>query len=200
MRIALNLKGLDYQSVPVHLLRDGGQHLQAAYRSIHPDALIPALDDAGAVLGQSLAIIEYLDETHPATPLLPPDPLGRARVRALALMVACDTHPLTNLRVLKYLKHTLQVDDDVKQAWCRHWMEQGLAALEAQLARAAGSGRFCHGDTPTMADCCLVPQVFNAGRFAVDLAPYPTIVRIDAQCALLPAFAAAHPARQPDAE
>lgn len=202
VRIALNVKGIDYDSIPVHLLQDGGQQLLPAYRAVNPSALVPALDDDGAILTQSLAILEYLEETRPGVPLLPPDALGRARVRALALAIACDAHPLTNLRVLKYLKNTLGLSDEAKQEWYRHWMAEGLAAVEALLAQgdSAGAGLFCHGDSPTIADCCLVPQVFNAQRFAIDLAPYPRVARIHAHCAALPAFAAAHPSRQPDAE
>ena len=202
VRIALNVKGIAYDSIPVHLLQDGGQQLLPAYRAVNPSALVPALDDDGAILTQSLAMLEYLDETRPAVPLLPGDALGRARVRALALAIACDAHPLTNLRVLKYLKNTLGLSDEAKQEWYRHWMAEGLAAVEALLAQGdpAGTGLFCHGDSPTMADCCLVPQVFNAQRFAIDLAPYPRVARIHAHCAGLPAFAAAHPSRQPDAE
>lgn len=202
VRIALNLKGIDYDSIPVHLLQDGGQQLLPAYRAVNPSALVPALDDDGAILTQSLAMLEYLDETRPAMPLLPADALGRARVRALALAIACDAHPLTNLRVLKYLKNTMGLSDEAKQEWYRHWMAEGLAAVEALLAQGdpAGTGLFCHGDSPTMADCCLVPQVFNAQRFAIDLAPYPRVARIHAHCAGLPAFAAAHPSWQPDAE
>lgn len=202
VRIALNLKGIAYDSIPVHLLQDGGQQLLPAYRAVNPSALVPALDDDGAILTQSLAMLEYLDETRPAVPLLPPDALGRARVRALALAIACDAHPLTNLRVLKYLKNTLGLSDEAKQEWYRHWMAEGLAAVEALLAQGdpAGTGQFCHGDSPTMADCCLVPQVFNAQRFAIDLAPYPRVARIHAHCAGLPAFIAAHPSQQPDAE
>lgn len=202
VRIALNLKDIAYDSIPVHLLQDGGQQLLPAYRAVNPSALVPALDDDGAILTQSLAMLEYLDETRPDVPLLPADALGRARVRALALAIACDAHPLTNLRVLKYLKNTLGLSDEAKQEWYRHWMAEGLAAVEALLAQGdpAGTGLFCHGDSPTMADCCLVPQVFNAQRFAIDLAPYPRVARIHAHCAGLPAFAAAHPSRQPDAE
>ena len=201
VRIALNLKGLDYQAVPVHLLRSGGEQLQPAYRAINPAAMLPALeDDNGATLTQSVAIIEYLDETHPAAPLMPPDPLGRARVRSLALTVACDIHPLGNLRVLKYLVHELKTTDDAKAAWSRHWITEGFAALEAMLAACPDTGRFCHGDTPTLADCCLVPQVFNALRFDVDMTRFPTISRIHAACSELPAFSAAHPSQQPDSE
>ena len=202
VRIALNLKGIAYDSIPVHLLQDGGQQLLPAYRAVNPSALVPALDDDGAILTQSLAILEYLEETRPGVPLLPADPLERARVRALALAIACDAHPLMNLRVLKYLKNTLGLSDEAKQEWYRHWMAEGLAAVEALLAQGdpAGTGLFCHGDSPTMADCCLVPQVFNAQRFAIDLAPYPRVARIHAHCAGLPAFIAAHPSQQPDAE
>jgi maleylpyruvate isomerase len=200
VRIALNLKGLQADMQPHHLLRGGGEHLQAAYRALNPQAMVPALEDNGMLLTQSLAIIEYLDEQHRKPPLLPPDAAGRARVRSLALAIACDIHPLANLRVLRYLVHTLGVSDDVKNAWSVHWVQEGLAALEAQLSGAKATAQFCHGDTPTVADCCLVPQVFNARRVNVDMAPYPTIVRIDAACCALPAFADAHPSRQADAE
>jgi maleylpyruvate isomerase len=200
VRIALNLKGLDYEAVPVHLLRNGGEQLTDAYRALNPSALLPALEEDGVVLSQSLAIIEYLDETRPAQPLLPADALGRARVRALAQTVACDTHPLSNLRVLKYLRGTLGLSEELKQQWIAHWISEGMTMLEAHLARDPLTGRFCHGDTPTVADCCLVPQVFNAQRFAVDMTAYPTIMRIHANCAALPAFVQAHPAQQPDAE
>ncbi len=200
VRIALNLKGLAYEALPVHLLRNGGEQLAPAYRAVNPSALLPVLDDEGAIVHQSLAIMEYLDELHPAVPLLPAGALGRARVRALALTVACDTHPLTNLRVLKYLKGPLGLSEEVKTQWYKHWLGDGMAMLEAHLAGEPQTGRFCHGDTPTMADCCLVPQVFNAQRFELDLAPYPTIRRIHANCVALPAFAAAHPAQQPDTE
>ncbi|OZI44402.1 maleylacetoacetate isomerase [Bordetella genomosp. 5] len=200
VRIALNLKGLSYEYVPVHLLKDGGQQLSDTYRALNPAALVPTLVDDGAALGQSLAIIEYLDETRPEVPLLPADALGRARVRGLAQAVACDTHPLNNLRVLKYLKHTLQVSDDAKNEWYRHWVDVGLGALEAMLAQSDDTGRFCHGDTPTVADLCLVPQVYNARRFGCDLSAFPTIERIDAACGELQAFVDAQPQNQPDAE
>ncbi len=200
VRIALNLKGLAYEALPVHLLRNGGEQLMQAYRDVNPSALLPALEDQGAVIHQSLAIMEYLEETHPFMPLLPADALGRARVRALALTMACDTHPLTNLRVLKHLLGHLGLSEEAKSEWYRHWLGEGMAMLEAHLQREGETGRFCHGDTPSMADCCLVPQVFNAKRFELDLAPYPNIVRIHDNCAELEAFAAAHPARQPDAE
>jgi maleylpyruvate isomerase len=200
VRIALNLKGLDYEALPVHLLRNGGEQLTDAYRAINPSALLPTLDDDGAVIGQSLAIIEYLEETRPQVPLLPVDPADRARVRALALTVATDTHPLGNLRVLKYLKHDLNLSEEVKLEWQRHWLRIGMATLETMLSGDARTGLYCHGDTPTLADCCLVPQVFGAQRFGVDLAPYPTVTRIHDACAGLPAFHQAHPSQQPDTE
>jgi len=199
VRIALALKGLAFDTVPVHLLRGGGEQLQAAYRVVNPAALVPALQDDGATLTQSLAMLEYLEETHPQPSLLPPDALGRARVRALALTVACDTHPLNNLRVLNYLTNTLHASDAARTEWALHWMALGLGTLEQHVARAPGTGLCCHGDMPTLADCCLVPQLFNARRFGLDLAPYPTLQRIAEHCATLPAFVAAHPQQQPDA-
>ncbi|WP_426209309.1 maleylacetoacetate isomerase [Massilia sp. TWP1-3-3] len=200
VRIGLNLKALTYEAVPVHLTRDGGEQLKADYLAINPGALVPALDDGGAVITQSLAILEYLDEMHPQAPLMPRDALGRARVRSLALTVACDIHPLNNLRVLRYLVKQGGLTEDAKNAWYVHWVQEGFAALEVLLSASGDTGRFCHGDTPTIADCVLVPQVFNATRFGIDLAAYPTIVRIDAACQAVPAFAAAHPSRHPDAE
>ncbi|SFU87501.1 maleylacetoacetate isomerase [Pseudoduganella namucuonensis] len=200
VRIALNLKALPYEAVPVHLLRDGGEQLGAAFRAVNPGALLPALEDGDTTVTQSLAIMEYLEERHPLVPLLPADAAGRARVRGLAMDIACDTHPLGNLRVLKYLVHTLKLDEEAKLEWLRHWMGLGLATVEEHLARDVATGRFCHGDTPSMADCCLVPQVFNARRFGLDLESYPNIARVDANCAALPAFQAAHPSAQPDAE
>lgn len=161
---------------------------------------MPALvTDEGAVLTQSLAIIDWLEETYPEPPLLPANALGRARVRSVALAIACDIHPINNLRVLNYLTNTLGVSDEQKNGWYRYWIDTGFEALERRLAREPGTGRFCHGDAPTLADICLVPQVANARRYKMDLAPYPTITRIDAACQALPAFAAAVPERQPDA-
>lgn len=200
VRIALNLKGLAYEAVPVHLVRDGGQHLQEAYRRINPAASVPSLVDRDVALSQSLAIIEYLDETYPYPPLLPGDPVARARVRAIALDVACEIHPLNNMRVLKYLTGKLGVSEEDKNAWYRHWVETGLAAIEARLVANPPVGRFCVGEHPTLADCCLVPQVFNARRFGCKLDHVPTVVRIDAECRTLPAFVAAAPENQPDAE
>jgi len=200
VRIALNLKGIAYDAAPVHLLRNGGEQLSDAYRAINPAGLVPALEEDGNVITQSLAIIEYLEETHPQNPLLPSSPAERARVRALALTVAADTHPLGNLRVLKYLTGQLGVAEEIKLGWQQHWLRTGLAALESLLANDPRTGRYSHGDSPTLADCCLAPQVFGAQRFGVDMTPYPTIMRIHAACNELPAFQQAHPSQQPDAE
>lgn len=200
VRIALNLKGLEYETVPVHLVQDGGRQHAAAFRALNPAGQVPVLDDHGQVFTQSLAIVEYLEETHPEPPLLPQDAAGRARVRAIAQAIACDIHPLNNLRVLQYLTRQLHVDEAAKTAWYRHWAEQGLAAVESMLAGDLRTGRFCHGDRPTMADLCLVPQVFNARRFDCHLDDLPTVMRINEACLNLPAFAAAAPSRQPDAE
>ena len=202
VRIALALKGLAYETVPVHLVKDGGQQHASGYRSANPQGLVPALQPAegGPVLAQSLAIMEYLDEVHPQPALLPADALGRARVRALAQMVACEIHPLNNLRVLQYLTQELGVSGAQKDAWYAHWVALGLQAVEDSLARSPDTGRFCHGDTPGLADCCLVPQVFNARRFNCPLDDLPTIRRIVDACEQLPAFQKAAPAAQPDAE
>lgn len=200
VRIALALKGLDYDYVPVHLLKDGGQQFSAEYRALNPASLVPALQDEGRVLTQSLAIIEYLEETHPQPPLLPGDAAGRARVRSLALSIACEIHPLNNLRVLGYLAKTLGASEEQKNAWYRHWVETGLGTVEAMLAGDPRTGRYCHGETPTLADVLLVPQIFNAQRFDCRLDHVPTVMRIHAQCMTLPAFAGAVPAVQPDAE
>jgi len=200
VRIALNLKGLNYDAIPVHLLKDGGQQRQEEFRRINPSGLVPAFQDERITLTQSMAIIEYLDERFPAVPLLPQDAPGRARVRELAQIIACDIHPLNNLRVLRHLVHELKISEEQKNAWIRHWIREGLAGLEAHLARDPAAGPFCHGSSPTIADCFLVPQVFNAQRFEIDLAAYPNIARIYALCVDLPAFANAHPSKQPDAE
>jgi maleylpyruvate isomerase len=201
VRIALNLKNLPYEYAPVHLLRDGGEQLKPAYRQINPDAIVPALiDDDQHVIVQSLAIIEYLEETHPEPPLLPKSPVDRAHVRSLALQVACEIHPVDNLRVLKYLKHTMRVEDEAKDAWYRHWIETGFDTLEQRLAHDSRTGKLCYGDTPTIADLCLVPQIFNAQRFKIDTARYPTIQRIYDYASQLDAFARAAPGVQPDSE
>ncbi|KVM61365.1 maleylacetoacetate isomerase [Burkholderia ubonensis] len=200
VRIALHLKQLPFDYVPVHLLRDGGQQLKDEYRALSPDSLVPTLVDGDAALQQSLAIVEYLDETHPEPPLLPKAPLDRAYVRSIALQIACEIHPLNNLRVLKYLKHMLQVPEEAKNDWYRHWIEAGFATLEARLANDPRTGRLCFGDTPTLADICVVPQVFNANRFAIDTSRFPTIQRIYDHAMTLDAFKAAAPGAQPDAE
>jgi maleylacetoacetate isomerase len=200
VRIGLNLKGLDYDTVPVHLLKDGGQQLSAEYKALNPTALVPTLVDGENPLGQSVAILEYLEETHPEPALLPKDPVERARVRAIVQTIACDIHPLNNLRILKYLKNTLSIDDAARDEWYRHWVSVGLTAVEALLADHPSTGRFCHGDQPGMADILLVPQVFNARRFNCDLSGMPTITRIVEACSELDAFVRAEPARQPDAE
>ncbi len=200
VRIALNLKALPYDYVAVHLLRGGGEQLTPEYRRVAPDGIVPALADGDQVLHQSLAIIEYLEETHPTPPLLPDTPGDRAYVRAIALQIACEIHPLNNLRVLKYLKHELSVADDAKDAWYKHWVESGFDVLEPMLAGDSRTGKFVYGDTPTMADLALIPQVFNAQRFRVDMQPYPTIQRIYDEAMQHDAFFRAAPEQQPDAE
>lgn len=200
VRIALGLKGLPFDYVSIHLNRDGGEQFQPAFSRRNPQQLVPMLSDGGFDVGQSLAIIEYLDEAYPDTPLLPSTAQARARVRQLSLAMACDIHPLNNLRVLKYLTGPMGLDEAAKGAWISHWHGIGLAALEADLARDAHRGRYCVGDTPTMADCCLVPQLFAARRFGMDLAPFPTLLAIEAACLELAAFQNAHPGRQPDSE
>lgn len=205
VRIALNLKGLAFETVPVHLLRNGGEQLTPEYRKLNADGLVPVLtDEEGdgepAVLAQSLAIIEYLEEKYPRPALLPDNPVDRAYVRSLALSIACDIHPLNNLRVLRYLVRNLKISEEDKNSWYRHWCEQGLAAMERNLASAGKSGLFCFGDIPGLADCCLVPQIANAQRLECDLSNMPTIMRINDACLALEAFATAAPARQPDAE
>jgi maleylacetoacetate isomerase len=200
LRIALNVKGIVPDERTYVHLRIGSQRAQD-YLALNPQGLVPALElDDGSVLVQSLAIIEYLDETRPEPPLLPADPVARARVRAIALSIACEIHPLNNLRVLNYLIGTMGVSREQKDGWYRYWIDVGFEALEKTLARDGATGRFCHGDAPTLADVCLVPQMANARRFEIDLSPYPTLIRIELACNALPAFAQAAPARQPDAE
>ena len=200
VRIALNLKGLAYEAVPVHLSRGGGEQLAPAYRKLNPQSLVPVLQDAERVLAQSLAIMEYLEEVYPLPPLLPKNPAARARVRSLALAIACEIHPLNNTRVLNYLSGPMGLGDEAKRTWYHHWIAQGLGALEARLAAERETGSFCHGDAPGLADCCLVPQLANARRFKCDVSPYPTLLRIDGNCQALDAFQRAAPDRQPDAE
>lgn len=198
VRIALNLKGLAYDNHFIHLQKN--HQLASDYARLNPQQLVPALAEDDKLFTQSLAIIEYLDETHPEPPLLPQKPAERARVRALALAIACDIHPLNNLRVLRYLTKDLGISEEKKDQWYRHWVETGLQAVEQLLTGSAATGRFCHGDTPTLADICLVPQVANARRFKCDLSACPTVGRIVTECASIEAFARAAPDRQPDAE
>ena len=195
VRIALAIKGLDYDYMPVHLARN--EQFGNSYAAVAASRLVPLLKVGDQVLTQSLAIIEYLDETHLQPPLLPADPLGRARVRALAQDIACEIHPLNNLRVLRYLVHDLKLSEDDKNRWYRHWVESGLEVVERQLA--AQPARFCHGDRPTLADCCLVPQVFNAQRFECRTDHLPNVMRVHASCMALEAFSRTQPSACPDA-
>lgn len=197
VRIALALKGLEYDYVPVNLPTN--EQMGESYAAVAASRLVPLLKDGDRVLTQSLAIVEYLDETHPQPPLLPADPVGRARVRALALDVACEIHPLNNLRVLRYLVHDLKVADDDKDRWYRHWVETGLASIERHLAGHPSTGRCCHGDRPTLADIALVPQIHNAQRFACRLDHVPTVMRVFEHCMTLEAFAKTQPSACPDA-
>ena len=198
VRIALGLKGIEPVRRLVHLL--GGEQRAPGFLATNPQGLVPVLEDGPLALTQSLAILEYLEETHPQPPLLPPSAADRAWVRAVALAVACDIHPLNNLRVLRYLDRELQVDEAGRDRWYAHWVAQGLGAIESMLATSPAPGPFCHGASPTIADVCLVPQVFNAWRFKVPVDAYPRILAVVEQCLQLPAFDRAQPARQPDAE
>jgi maleylacetoacetate isomerase len=203
VRIALGLKGLAYDNTFVHLTRGGGEQFAPSYKALNPQGLVPALEDEGVVMTQSLAILEYLDEKYPSpAPLIPAYPhfAQRARVRALAQSICCDIHPLNNLRVLKAITNDFAASEEQKTAWITKWISTGFAALETELARSPHTGTYCHGETPTLVDCCLVPQVFSARRFHVDLSAYPTITRIDAACNALPAFIASQPKNQPDFE
>lgn len=199
-RIAFNLKDMDYEFTSIHLRRNGGEHKTAEYLDANPQGLVPTLIDDEVTIGQSLAIIEWLDEKYPEPALLPSDINDKARVRAFAQIIACDIHPLQNLRVLQYLKNTYDADQDALDAWCQAWLGDGLAACEALVARADHGGAYCFGDTPGLADICLVPQIASAHRFKVDLSGMPNLVRIHNACQQLPAFAAAAPDQQPDAE
>jgi maleylacetoacetate isomerase/maleylpyruvate isomerase len=200
VRIALHLKELASEYIPVHLLRSGGEQFHPAFRALNPQTLVPLLQDGATTLTQSLAIIEYLDETHPHPPLLPASPAGRARVRALAQAIACDLHPLNNLRVLNYLTGVLGVSEEAKRAWYCHWIAEGLQALETTLAGDGERGLYCHGDAPGLADCCLVPQLANARRYKCDVSAFPILLAIEKNCQALAAFQRAAPAQQPDAE
>jgi maleylpyruvate isomerase len=204
VRIALNLKGLEAEQVSVHLVKNGGEQFSDSFRALNPDALVPALLDIDngeeVALSQSLAIIEYLEEKYPQPALLPNNLADRAYVRSLALSIACEIHPLNNLRVLKYLTGTLGMSDEQKTTWIQHWCESGLAALEQRLAADKRTGDFCFGNTPSLADCCLVPQIFNAQRFKCDLSGMPTLMHINQHCLSLAAFVKAMPMNQADAE
>jgi maleylacetoacetate isomerase len=200
VRIALNLKGLPYESRPIHLLKDGGEQHSAAYREVNPQEAVPTLVDGARAIRQSLAIIEYLDEAYDGEmKLLPANARGRARARGLAMLVACDIHPLNNLRVMQFLEREWGTPQAQRERWTRHWMEEGFRAFEALLADHPSTGAYCEGDAPTLADICLIPQVYSANRSGVDMAPFPIIRRINEQCLALPAFDAARPERQPDA-
>lgn len=198
VRIALNLKGIAYEPTFVHLIKDGGEHRKPIYTALNPQGLVPTLEHDGHVLTQSLAILEYLEETHPAVPLLPKAPLARAEVRAFVLAALCEIHPLTNLRILNYLKGPLGNDPASADAWVRHWMLAGLQPMEQMLPATSGSA-FCFGDAPSLADVCLIPLLFSARRFKTELTSIPRLVAIDAHCRTLDAFAAAAPERQSDA-
>lgn len=198
VRIALNLKGLGYDQASIHLRR--GIQFSPEFRKLNPAQLVPVLEDGPNVLRQSLAIMEYLEETHPNPPLLPRDPVGRARVRALAQDIACDIHPIDNTRVMAYLEKNLGLDQQKRDVWYGHWIALGFRAIEASLSASKQTGKFCHGDTPSMADICLVPQIANGARVKLDMSPYPTINRIHAECQRHPAFIKALPQNQPDAE
>lgn len=200
LRIALALKSIPHENAYIHLLRNGGEQLAAEFRQLNPQALVPILEDDGTLLIQSMAIIEYLEETHPQPPILPKTPAERARVRALAQVIACEIHPLNNLRVLKYLTKEMNQPEEARNQWYHHWVALGLGALEALLAGHPQTGRFCHGDTPTLADICLVPQIFNAQRLKCPLDGYPTVMRIFGECMTLPAFDSMQPMKQADAE
>ena len=200
VRIALNLKGLSYEQTPIHLRRGGGEQFSEAYERINPQALVPALEDNDRVFTQSLAIIEYLEEKYPNPPLLPAAAADRALVRSMAMVIACEVHPIQNLRVLNHIKKAYNQTDDQVNEWARHWIDLGLSALEQLIVAQSRRGKFCFGDTPTLADICLVPQLGNARRYGCDLSQYPAIVSIEKNCVTIPAFANAAPEKQPDAE
>lgn len=199
VRIALNLKQVKYALKPVHLLNQGGEQRLPEFRELNPQGLIPVLVDGERVVRQSLAIMEYLDDTIPEHPLLPTAARDRARVRSLALLIACDVHPLNNLRVLQYLENELHIDSTRREAWVRHWIHEGLLAFERMVADHPSTSTYCEGEVPGMADCCLIPQIYNARRFQLDIAQYPTLQRIETACLALPEFQRAAPEQQDDA-
>ena len=196
-RIAMNLKGLAYEYIAVNLAKD--QQLESEFKAINPQGLVPVLQADDLLLFQSPAILEWLEEVYPETPLLPQDAAGRMQVRALSAMIGCDIHPINNRRILQYLRNELSVDEEAVIKWCNRWISEGFAALEIRLAQDKARGKFCYGDSPTFADCYLIPQVSSARRFKVDLGAYPNIAEIDAHCRTLKAFADADPMAQPDA-
>jgi maleylacetoacetate isomerase len=198
VRIALNLKGLPYETISVHLVNNGGEQHTDVFKNLNPQELIPVLLHGSRILRQSMAIIEYLDETWPQNPLLPTTARDRQRVRALAQVIACEIHPLNNLRIQQYLEKTFKASEQQREEWTRHWIASGFEALEQLLAGNPSTGEFCEGDVPTMADCLLVPQVYNASRFKVDMTPFPTVRRINEACLAIEAFDAARPEKQPD--
>jgi maleylpyruvate isomerase len=200
VRIALNLKGITYEQAPSHLRRGGGEQLTATYRAVNPQALVPALEDDGRIFTQSLAIIEYLDEKQPKPPLLPAAAADKALVRSMAMIIACEVHPIQNLRVLNHVKKEYKQTDDQVNRWAQHWIELGLSALEQMIGAQARRGRFCFDDTPTLADICLIPQLGNARRYGCELSNFPAILDIEKNCMALAAFANAAPEKQPDAE
>jgi maleylacetoacetate isomerase len=197
VRIALAYKGIAHEAAYVSLVK--GEHQGDAFRGVNVQGLVPALEDDGRTFIQSLAIIEYLDERHPHPPLVPKDPFERAYVRAVSQIIACEIHPLNNLRTLKYIRKAYKLDEEGVNSWYRHWIAEGFGMLESYLGRERRSGKYCNGDAVSMADCCLVPQVFNAQRYNCELAPYPRIMRIFEDCMKLDAFASTQPMRQPDA-
>ena len=199
VRIALNLKGIDFQQVPVHLVRNGGEQHQKAYKKINPLGLVPALVHDGQVVVQSLAICEYLEQAFPTPPLLPADKQGRARVRSIAQSISSEIQPMNNLAVMQYLKNEMGQTEQAVRKWYVYWVDRGFSAIESWLG-SKDTGRFCHGDAPGLADCFLVPQVYNAERFNCDLEQYPRIMRITSSCRALPGFRAAAPEHQPDTE
>lgn len=196
-RIAMNLKGIDYEYIAVDLAQD--KQLDAAFKSINPQGLVPVLQADDLLLYQSPAILEWLEESYPQNPLLPTDAAGRMHVRALSAMIGCDIHPINNRRILQYLRNDLDTNEDKVMKWCQHWISEGFTALETLLAADKTHKSFCYGNSPTLADCYLIPQVSSARRYKVDLSPYPNIVAIDKHCCTLKAFADAEPMKQPDA-
>lgn len=200
VRIALNYKGVNHDQKFIHLVREGGQQFSADYKEINPQSLVPALIQDNKIFTQSLAIIEYLEEKYPQPPLLPPNPEGKAQVRALAQIIACDIHPLNNRRVLQYFSDVLHLSEMQQLAWIHHWIQTGFSALEKMLMSSNKAGDFCYGATPTMVDMCLIPQIYSAQRFNCPLEDYPMLLRINEHCLTLPAFQQAHPSKQPDAE